>query len=54
MFDNIIWLAIGFIPTYAAMELAWRMAKGMTMISKRKTVAEEQAASYIAAAEQRK
>jgi hypothetical protein len=26
MFENILWLAIGFIPTYAAMELAWRIA----------------------------
>jgi hypothetical protein len=48
MFDNIIWLAIGFILTYGAMELAWRMAKGMIMISKRNTVAEDQASSSIA------
>jgi hypothetical protein len=27
MFENIVWLAIGFVPTYGAMELAWRIAK---------------------------
>jgi hypothetical protein len=26
MFENILWLAMGFIPTYAAMELAWKIA----------------------------
>jgi hypothetical protein len=26
MFENILWLAIGFIPTYAAMELAWKVS----------------------------
>ncbi len=27
MFESIVWLAIGFVPTYGAMELAWRIAK---------------------------
>jgi hypothetical protein len=27
LLDNIIWLAIGFIPMYGAMELSWRLAK---------------------------
>ena len=27
MFESIMWLAIGFVPTYGAMELAWRIAK---------------------------
>ena len=25
--DSLIWIVIGFLPTYGAMELAWRMAK---------------------------
>jgi hypothetical protein len=25
--ESIVWLVIGFIPTYGAMELAWRVAK---------------------------
>jgi hypothetical protein len=25
--ESIVWLAIGFVPTYGAMELAWRIAK---------------------------
>jgi hypothetical protein len=54
MFENILWIAIGFIPTYIAMELAWKIAaKRNGIISKRNSVAELQAASYIAAAEQR-
>lgn len=27
LIENIMWLAIGFVPTYGAMELAWRIAK---------------------------
>jgi hypothetical protein len=27
MFENIMWLAIGFTPTYLAMELSYRVAK---------------------------
>ena len=27
LLDNIIWLAIGFLPMYGAMELSWRLAK---------------------------
>jgi hypothetical protein len=27
MFENIMWLAIGFVPTYLAMELSYRIAK---------------------------
>ncbi len=26
-FDIFFWLTIGFLPTYGAMELAWRIAK---------------------------
>jgi hypothetical protein len=36
MYESILWLAIGFAPTYIAMELAYRIAKGR--ISKRSTV----------------
>ena len=25
--DNIIWLAIGFLPMYGEMELSWRLAR---------------------------
>jgi hypothetical protein len=28
--DFIIWIVIGFLPTYGAMELAWRMARRRT------------------------
>ena len=36
MFENIVWLAIGFAPTYIAMELSYRIAKGR--IDKRKVM----------------
>jgi hypothetical protein len=36
MFENIMWLVIGFAPTYIAMELSYRIAKGRA--GKRKTV----------------
>jgi hypothetical protein len=36
MFENIMWLAIGFAPTYIAMELSYRLAK--RRISKRNAV----------------
>jgi hypothetical protein len=36
MFENIMWLVIGFAPTYIAMELSYRIAKGRT--GKRDTV----------------
>ena len=36
MFENIMSLAIGFAPTYIAMELSYRIAKGR--IDKRKAV----------------
>jgi hypothetical protein len=36
MFENIMWLVIGFVPTYIAMELSYRIAKGRT--GKRNTV----------------
>ena len=26
LLDNIIWVAIGFLPIYGAMELSWRLA----------------------------
>jgi hypothetical protein len=25
--ESIVWLVIGFVPTYGTMELAWRLAK---------------------------
>lgn len=25
--DNIVWMAIGFLPMYGAMELSWRLAR---------------------------
>jgi hypothetical protein len=25
--ESISWIALGFVPTFAAMEVAWRMAK---------------------------
>ncbi|HEY9386437.1 MAG TPA: hypothetical protein VIP70_05320 [Nitrososphaeraceae archaeon] len=41
MFESILWVAIGFIPTYAAMELAWRVAaKRNGIISKRNAQAQ--------------
>jgi hypothetical protein len=36
MFENIMWLAIGFAPTYIAMELSYRIGKGR--IGKRRAV----------------
>ena len=27
LLDNVIWLAMGFLPMYGAMELSWRLAK---------------------------
>jgi hypothetical protein len=27
LLDNIIWVAIGFLPMYGAMELSWRLAR---------------------------
>lgn len=36
MFENVMWLVIGFAPTYIAMELSYRIAKGRT--GKRNTV----------------
>jgi hypothetical protein len=38
--DNVIWLMIGFLPTYGAMELAWRMAKRMATSKNKTTVTE--------------
>jgi DsbC/DsbD-like thiol-disulfide interchange protein len=36
MFENILWLAIGFIPTYAAMELAWKVSVKRSKIKSEK------------------
>ena len=36
MFDNIMWVVIGFALTYIAMELSYRIAQGR--IGKRKVV----------------
>ena len=38
MFESIVWLAIGFVPTYGAMELAWRIAKRRTAAAPEITV----------------
>jgi hypothetical protein len=27
LLDNIVWLAIGFLPIYGAMELSWKLAR---------------------------
>lgn len=27
LLDNILWVAIGFLPMYCAMELSWRLAR---------------------------
>jgi hypothetical protein len=27
LLDNIVWVAIGFLPMYGAMELSWRLAR---------------------------
>jgi hypothetical protein len=47
MFENILWIAIGFIPTYVAMELAWRIAKANGIISKRKAQAQAVSHQYV-------
>jgi hypothetical protein len=38
MFENILWLAIGFIPTYAAMELAWKVSVKRSKIKNEKDI----------------
>lgn len=38
MFENILWLAIGFIPTYAAMELAWKVSVKRSEIKSKKDI----------------
>ena len=38
MFENILWLAIGFIPTYAAMELAWKVSVKRSKIKSEKDI----------------
>jgi hypothetical protein len=38
MFENILWLAIGFIPTYAAMELAWKISVKRSKIKSDKDI----------------
>ena len=27
LLDNVVWVAIGFLPMYGAMELSWRLAR---------------------------
>jgi hypothetical protein len=39
--DIIIWLAIGFLPTYGAMELSWRMSRRVASNRNNTTVTEE-------------
>lgn len=39
--ENIIWLVIGFAPTYGAMELAWRISKRMLKNRIEATIAPE-------------
>lgn len=41
--DIIIWLAIGFLPTYGAMELSWRMSRRVASNRNNTTVTEEEA-----------
>jgi hypothetical protein len=41
--DNIIWLAIGFLPMYGAMELSWRLAR-RTAAKRNKTRGKEEEA----------
>lgn len=38
MFENILWLAVGFIPTYAAMELAWKVSVERSKIKSEKDI----------------
>jgi hypothetical protein len=42
LLDNIIWLAIGFLPMYGAMELSWRLAKRIAAKGKKTRVKEEE------------
>ena len=45
--DSLIWIVIGFLPTYGAMELAWRMAKRRMKDKRRTTTFPEIAASTM-------
>ena len=47
MFESIMWLVIGFAPTYGAMELAWRIAKRRMKDKRRTTTFPEIAASTM-------
>ena len=43
--DIIIWLAIGFLPTYGAMELSWRMSRRVASNRNNTTITEAMVAS---------
>lgn len=38
MLENILWLAVGFIPTYAALELAWKVSVKRSKIKSEKDI----------------
>jgi hypothetical protein len=40
--ENIVWLAIGFVPTYGAMELAWKIANRRMKVQERVGATAEQ------------
>jgi hypothetical protein len=41
LLDNIIWLAIGFLPMYGAMELSWRLGRRIA-VKRNKTRGKEE------------
>jgi hypothetical protein len=41
--DSIFWLAIGFLPTYGAMELSWRIARRISANKNKTRETEEKA-----------
>jgi hypothetical protein len=47
--ENIVWLAIGFVPTYGAMELAWKIAnRRMKDMNRRRTTTVQERAGATA------
>ena len=40
--DSIFWVAIGFLPTYGAMKLSWRIARRISSNKKRTGETEEE------------
>ncbi|HEY9386466.1 MAG TPA: hypothetical protein VIP70_05470 [Nitrososphaeraceae archaeon] len=43
-FESIGWIALGFVPTLAAMELGWKVTKGLKL-SKAKAIVVEKKVS---------